>query len=94
MKNEIAWLKENFPLSKPVKIWLVPYKKYFGIASETKTHFIIKIARRLDFISACDTLRHEWSHCLTFNSHPDHSDAWARKYGQIIRRRGNEEEEF
>lgn len=90
LKYEIAWLKKYFPTAKPVKIHVVPYKRYFGTTTETDTDFVIKIAKRLGWETGVDTLFHEWAHCLTFATHPDHSDAWARAYGRITRKWHNE----
>ena len=90
MENEIAWLRKYFPAPKPVRVWFVPYKKYYGATFDCGKYFLIKIAKRLDFNATVETLYHEWSHCLRFDTYPDHSDSWARAYGCITRKAQNE----
>lgn len=86
VKDEILWLKKNFPLDKKVSIWFVDYKRYFGATFDLGDRFVIKIAKRLDWDTMVDTLYHEWAHCLTFDIHPDHSRSWACAYGKILRK--------
>ena len=88
-KAEIAWLKEYFPIGK-VRVWRVPYTVSQGSALKRDNDFLIKVAKRLDFDTAVFALYEEWAHCLTYDTHPDHSDSWARAHGRILRKSKNE----
>lgn len=80
----IAWLRESFPIPKPVAIRRVRYASDYGAAFPGPKAALIHIAGRLEFSDAVHTLFEEWAHLRdVYATRPDHGPTWALEYAAI-----------
>jgi hypothetical protein len=82
-------LKKFCPLSRPVRLELVPLLQRTGNVGESlvrSAEYILRIDSRMDEMTRIDTLLHEWAHLLSLRMEAEvHGPIWGVCHARCYR---------